>query len=49
MNDCELLASKLVAVGIPANFYHSQLSEVGKIKAYYNWMEGLSLVFFFCE
>jgi hypothetical protein len=46
MNDCELLASKLVAVGIPANFCHSQLSEVGKIKAYFNWMEGLSLVFF---
>ncbi|XP_046438295.1 Bloom syndrome protein homolog isoform X2 [Daphnia pulex] len=43
-DDCELLASQLVDVGIPADFYHSKLSEVGKTQAYFKWMEGVTLV-----
>ncbi len=46
-DDCELLASQLVDVGIPADFYHSKLSEVGKTQAYFKWMEGVTLVGFF--
>ncbi len=41
-----MLSRQLVDFGIPADFYHSQLPEVDKVKSYLNWMEGISLVWY---
>ncbi|EFX69280.1 hypothetical protein DAPPUDRAFT_329283 [Daphnia pulex] len=43
-SDCELLAKRLGNQGIFAEHYHSELTYAEKLRAYSNWMSGVTLV-----
>jgi hypothetical protein len=43
-SDCELLTKRLGNQGIFAEHYHSELTYAEKLRAYSNWMSGVTLV-----